>query len=320
MAFLTEYSYGQLIERIEIENIERIDKQFFKTNIFDNDYLFYFFNQFDLKKLFTEKIILSENKTYTLVFKKVPVRKDNKNYVIAIKGNVKYHKNSECTALNKGFKNFYMPEVVVRLEQKDPEKHERLVKDIREWFEKNNYTVSRYELGEINDKILTKDFNSTFPEKYGIESISISQSDKNQFKWYIEKRSTGTVGTDLSFDYNAFIIRISELLKQREVLCSSRTMKSLARYDFLKNKDDVEISEYISKSIHKGYLIDVSDVFIDNYGIDKLKAFWGQHILLKREASNLLSKYFKWTYNYNGEAFDEVFLEDFQLKACHLCY
>ena len=54
MAFLTEFSYKQLIERIEVENVQRIDKQFFIKNIFDNEYLFYFFNQFELKRLFKE--------------------------------------------------------------------------------------------------------------------------------------------------------------------------------------------------------------------------------------------------------------------------
>ena len=55
MAYLTESSYRQLIERVEIKNVERIDRQFFTTNIFYNEYLFYFFNQFELKRLFKEK-------------------------------------------------------------------------------------------------------------------------------------------------------------------------------------------------------------------------------------------------------------------------
>lgn len=320
MAFLTDYSYRQLIERIEIENLERIDQQFFKTNIFDNDYLYYLFNQLDLKKLFAEKIILSRNKAFVLTHKEVPERKDNQAYVLEIKGNVKYHKDNKCKALNRGFKNFHMPETVVQLAQENSEKHEKLVKEIRFWFEKNNYTVYRYETGEIDDKILTTDFNKTFPKKFEIEPILISQSDKNQFKWYAERKSKGKVETEISFEYNEFIIKIAELLKRRDFICNSKTMQNLSKYDFLVERDNLYISNYIKERIEKGYLKNVSEIFIENYGFKRLKEFWNKHRRLKREAFNLLSDYFKWTYNYKQKTFDEIFLEDFNLKACNLCY
>jgi hypothetical protein len=320
MAYLTEYSYYQLIERIEIENLDRIDKQFFRKNIFDNEYLFYLFNQLELKRLFKEKIIISDDKAYMLAYRNVPKRKDNLNYVLEIKGNVKYHKDENCTALNKGFKNFFIPEPVVRLENENPEKHREVVSEIRQWFERNNYTVERYESGEINDKILTRDFNNTFPQKYGIDPISISQSETNQFQWYIAKKTLGKRGTQESFDYNNFIGKIAEILRAREVICDGRTMSNLSRYDFLVNRSDEEIKDSIDRSINEGYLKNVSEVFIDNYTIAKLKKFWQKHRELKSEAFNLLIEYFKWSYNYEGTTFDEVFLEDFNLKACNLCY
>ena len=320
MAFLTEYSYRQLIERVEIENLDRIDQQFFKTNIYDNDYLYYLFNQLELKKLFAEKILLSEDKAYAITHKEVPERKDNQTYVLEIKGNVKYHKNNQCEALNRGFKNFYMPEPVVNLAREDSDKHDNIVKEIRQWFKKNNYTVPRYEAGEINDKILTVDFNNTFPEKYNIEPIFISQSDENPFQWYIEKKSKGNVETKKSFDHDKFIIGIAELLKKRDFICNSRTLQNLSKYDFLVNRDNLDISKYITESIEEGYLKNVSDVFINNYGLEKLKDFWNKHRKLKREAFKLLSNYLKWTYNYEKKTFNEILLDDFNLKACNLCY
>ncbi|MBL4745871.1 MAG: hypothetical protein JKY08_05845 [Flavobacteriaceae bacterium] len=320
MAFLTDYSYRQLIERVEIKNLDRIDQQFFKKNIYDNDYLYYFFNQLDLKKLFAEKIILSDDNTFVLVHKEVAERKDNTTYVLEIKGKVKYHKDNQCVALNRGFKNFYMPEPIAILAIEDSVKHEKIVGEIRQWFEKNNYTVQRYEAGEINDKILTADFNNTFPKKFDIEPILISQSDKSQFQWYIEKKSKGNVGIEESFDHNEFIIKIAELLKKRDFICNSRTMQSLSKYDFLVIRDNVDILNYINESLYKGYLRNVSDVFIDNYGIERLKEFWSKHRELKIDAFNLLSVYFKWTYNFKEKTFDEIYLEDFNLKACNLCY
>lgn len=242
MAFLTDYSYRQLIERIKIESIDRIDKQFFKTNIYDNDYLFYFFNQFDLKKLFAEKIILSKNKAFTLVYKEVPKRVDNQTYVLEIKGNVKYHKDNQCDALNRGFKNFHMPEPILYLKDDGSGKRDKIIEDIRQWFKINNYTVKRYEAGEINDRILTADFNDLFPKKYGIEPIPVSQSDKGQFRWYVEKKSKGNIETQKSFNRDEFLISIVELIEKRDFICNSRTMQNLSRYDFLVIREDKDIS------------------------------------------------------------------------------
>ena len=145
MAFLTDYSYRQLFDRVEIQGLKRIDQQFFKTNLYDNEYLYYLFNQLDLKRLFTEKILLSNDKRYVTAYKKVPERKDNGKYVLEIKGNVKYHKDSKCEALYRGFKNFNMPESIIRYQQKNATDYNALVDDIRQWFNKNNYTIKRYE-------------------------------------------------------------------------------------------------------------------------------------------------------------------------------
>lgn len=320
MAYLTEYSYRQLIERIEIENVDRIDKQFFKTNIYNNDMLFYFFNQFELKKLFKEKLVLSDDKSYVLAYKDVPEREDNLDYIIELRGKVKYHIDNTCDALNSGFKNFFMPEPIVRTASTSPELYRTLVKEIRKWFELNNYTVKRYLEGEINDHILTTNFNRTFPDKYNIEKITISQSDKSQYKWYVEKKTTGNIGTELVFDYKFFLNRITELLLRREELCNGIALKNLSRYDFLNKRTDVEIKEILDEKIMSNILRGVSSSFTKNYGIENLRKFWEMHSKMKIEAFNLLSEYFKWTYNFKEKSFDVVFLKDFNLEECNLCF
>jgi hypothetical protein len=320
MAFLTEYSYRQLINRIQIKDIERIDKDFFKTNIFDNDYLFYFFNQFELKKLLAEKILLSGEKRNILVYQEVPERVDDLSFVLSIRGNIKYHKDRNCEALYKGFKNFFIPEPIVRLEETNPIKHKELVTEIRNWFKLKDYTVERYEKGKINDNVLTKDFNETFPEKFNISKITISQSEKGQFNWYVEKKTKGIKKTEKSFEYDLFLNKIIELIKRRDYLCNSKTMQNISRYDFLINKNNQVVIDYIEESIQKGYLKDVSTEFIKNYGIENLKKFWTSHLNLKKEAMGLLSDFFKWTYSYGNNTFDVIFLEDYNLRPCRLCF
>lgn len=320
MAFLTGYSYKQLIQRVEIEDVDKIDKQFFKTNIYDNDYLYYFFNQLELKKIFAEKVLLSGDERFVPVYKKVPERADNLNYIMSIKGKVKYHKDGNCEALHKGFRNFFIPESIVRLEKENPNRHKRLVEEIRNWFKIKNYTVERYELGEINDRILTRDFNSTFADKSDVDKIIISQSDKGQFQWYVEKKTKEIKHTKKSFNHNIFLEKISELIKQRDYTCNSKTLQNLSKYDYLVRRDNEAIVSYINESIEKGYLREVSYSFIDNFKIERLKEFWSFHLSLKGEAMQLLSDFFKWTYNYNSSTFEEIFLEDYNLKACSLCY
>ncbi|MEW5676441.1 hypothetical protein ABGT15_09015 [Flavobacterium enshiense] len=321
MAYLTEYSFRQLVKTTEIKDLDRINLQFFISNIYENSYLFYFFNQFELKTLFKEKLILSSDKNYILTYREVPVRNDDLNYVIKIKGKVKYHFDKGCEALNRGFKNFFIPEAVVRLKNHDIEKHRLIVDDIRNWFITNNLTIERYEGGEINSLTITKMYNSYFPDKYNIEPISISQSDneQNNFQWYIAKKTNNVEIEKTTFDYDIFLKNIIELIKKREYLCNSRTMQNLSRYDYLLGQNDDDIIKIINTNIEKGILNEVSPNFIDNYGLSSLKEFWGKHKKLKQEAYSELSEYFKWTYNLKEKQFDNLYLESFNLEACSLC-
>lgn len=321
MAYLTEYSFNQLIQNVEVPEVDRIDKYFFKKNIFDNDYLYYFFNQFELKNLFKEKLLVGGNESnFKMVYQEVPKRVDRSNYVLKIEGNVKYHKNNSCKALNYGFKNFFIPEPIAILREDEPDKHEKLVNEIREWFEQNNYTVQRYIDEEINDRSLTLAFNKKFPTEFEIEPITISANEKNQFQWYIEKKSSGNREIENSFDNNKFLQEIGNLIYERDELCNSYTMKNLSRYDFLINRENNEIEEYLISAIEKGYLKNVEEVFLENYGLPRLKEFWDKHRNLKSKALNLLSDFYKWTYNFNENSFDEVFLETYNLKPCRQCY
>lgn len=321
MAYLTEYSFNQLVNKTIVKDIDRIDLQFFTSNIYENQYLFYFFNQFELKKIFREKIILSGNDEYILTYKEVPERKDNLDYVIELKGKVKYHNDLNCVALNRGFRNFFIPEKVVELKLVDSEKHEKIVEEIRNWFVINNITIERFEKGDIDSFYITKLYNSYFPDKYNIEPILISQKndEQNNFQWYVSKKSENVTLEKTSFDYNIFLDSIIELIKRRDYLCNSKTMQNLSKYDYLINSNDLEILNIINTNIENGILKEVNVNFINNYGLSNLKEFWRKHKKLKLEAYSEISEYFKWTYNFKEKQFDYLYLESFNLEACTLC-
>jgi len=54
-------------------------------------------------------------------------------------------------------------------------------------------------------------------------------------------------------------------------------MLNLSKYDFLVNRGNLDIEKYIKEGIEKGYLKNVSEEFIDNYGFERLKEFWNKH-------------------------------------------
>ena len=315
MAYLTNFSFNKLIEMTEVENIDRIDLQFFTTNIFDNEYLFYFFNQFELKKLFRSKILLSDDKTFILTYKEVPERIDNYSFILPVKGQVKYHMKLDCEALNRGFKNFFMPEVIVRLQETEAEKHKKIVDEIRNWFNQNNYTIQRYENQEINSLEITKNYNSYFPNKYDIEAIMISDSEKleNNFQWYISKK-TDNIEIKIDFNYDDFLDKMILLIKTRHILCDTLEKDNLSRFDYMLKMADADINVEISSGILSNF-----SFCIKKMGLVKLKEFWTNHINLKNEAMIILNEYFKWTYNFKEKQFDTIYLESFNLAKCRMC-
>ncbi|RVU91544.1 hypothetical protein EH230_11890 [Flavobacterium columnare] len=321
MAYLTASSFNQLVNNTEIKNLDRIDLQFFISNIIDKQQLFYFFNQFDLKKIFKEKLILSGDDSYGLYYKEVPERKDNLNYVLKLKGKVKYHKSKECEALNRGFKNFFMPPEIVKLKNTNESKHNIIVNEIREWFNANNFTIERYENGEINSNTITRLYNDYFPEKFGLQRISTSQSnnESNDFQWYVNKKSENIQLDKSYFDYNEFLKNIEDLIIKREYLCNSKTMQNLSRYDYLFESNVNDITAVISSRIESSILKEVDVNFINNYGVNRLKDFWKKHRELRLKAYSELSEYFKWNYKLKEKNFDVVYLEDFNLECCILC-
>lgn len=253
---------------------------------------------------------------FIVTYNTVQTRIDEYNYILPVKGQVKYHMSLECEALNRGFKNFFMPPSIIQLKTTDHEKHKIIVTDIRNWFIKNDYTVERYEDQKINSLEITKNFNSYFPSKYNIEKIVISSKPENDFQWYVSKK-TDNVKLSSKFEYDAFLSRTSVLIQKRHLLCDTLAKDNLSRYDYLINKSDGEIIEIVTQQIDSGRLQDVSH--INTLTLPNLKKFWLQHIELKKEAMREINDYFKWTYNFEEKDFDTIYLESFNLAQCRIC-
>ena len=154
-----------------------------------------------------------------------------------------------------------------------------------------------------------------------MKEIVISQSENNQFNWYKGKKPSGNRHLQNGFfDYDKFIINISNLLKQRYELCTGYAWESISKHDYLHKKSDHEIMKILYMKQNDGKLGNVKESFITKIGVNKIKTFLIKHRQLKEQAIQGLSDYFKWTYNFKQDSFSEVFLEDFNLKPCMMCY
>lgn len=323
MAYITHYTYLHLINSIDFKKEKfYVDLDYFKKHIINNDQLYFFFNQFDLKKLIKEKMMLNDKDDKKILhYRKVPSKIDRYEYIFKVEGKSKYHLDKHCLSLNKGFKNFNIPEPISNLKESDPKRHKQLVDSIRSWFLEKKYTIEKYEFGEINNEKLSISFNNDFAKKHGVDNILISSGkDENQFQWYNSK-DLSYIMEIKEFNYDDFLQDIDELIRRRYLLCKGITLSRLSKYDYLvvTDKTNKQIEEFILEKINNKKLKDVHPDFFKNYDIEKLKKFWKEYSELKFEAYKLLLGYIKWTYGYNDKNFDKIILENFNLECCHFC-
>lgn len=316
LVYITESSYKQLVRKSDINSFD-IDKvKVIFNQIYDNWRLYKMFNKSDFKFLYKSYLLLS-GESESVFYKEVEERKDDYGYIFELKGKLKYHLNPNCERLNNGFRNFIMPEPIATIT--DQNRKNELVNEIRNWFKLNNYTVERFIKEEINNKILTEAFNNYFPAKFNIERIIISQSDPNQFKWYIEKKSE-SVSLEYQFSQESFNKNIDLIISERNKLCKiSKPLYNLSKYDFLLFKEEDEILDMLSKSIGDGYLIEVSMDYIKQMGLQNLMIFWKLHIELKQRAKQELDKLLKWKFNLSKLGLHNIQLENFNFECCVIC-
>ena len=316
LVYLTESSYRQLVntsdtKTFDLENIKVIFNQ-----IYDNWKFYKMFNKNDFKFLYKSYLLISGD-SESVFYKQVEDRKDDLGYILELKGKLKYHLNPNCMRLNSGFRNFFVPEPIAIIA--DENKRKELVNEIRNWFKINNYTVSRYNNGEITDKTLTEAFNNFFPSKFSIEKIVISQSDNNQFKWYIEK-TTNAVKVEYEYNMDNFIRSVNTIISERNKLCkTSNPLYNLSKYDYLHSKLHDQINSVLNESINKGFLKEVTKDYLEQMGIENLITFWKQHIEIKNRARKEFLELLKWKFNLGELGLKNIILEDFNFECCIIC-
>ena len=296
MAHLTNYTFSKLCRKLNIN--EEIDLELFLNKVFNDPKVFRIFNKFEVKYLFNYKQLLEDfegfSKTY---FEEVSEREDTKRLVFEKGGKLKYHLNNECELINNNFIDFNIPSEITNL-------GDNIVEEYREWFKSKGYAEAYFN-HQLDVSKLVFDYNLKFPKLYNLPVLN------EGYKLITKISNSSNKETEDIFDYKTFLKKIEHLCRKHENIFSCQTTRILSKFDHLSNKSDAEIKLKISELL--------SDQFIDNYGIDKLKNLFKEAKSLKYEIMTEILNYFKFTYKLKEKNFESITLEKFGLICCGGC-
>ncbi|WP_420150240.1 hypothetical protein [Spirosoma sp.] len=297
MAFLTKYNLSQLSQKLEI-NVD-VSLEMFLQHIYNDPEIYSILNKREVEYLFKYKMLLEDEETFAIeYYNEVPEKEDTKSYVFNKGGKMKYHLSPSCKLITKDYLDFNIPDEIKSI-------GDAAVQEYREWFNSNKFG-DRFRSKEIDKNTIIALFNTKYPKKYGINPI-----EDNSNLLVIEQPNSTIRTVAHSYDSEKNKRELNKLKYdwQRNFPC--RVTKTMAKFKHLLTKTDDEIKAKISELF--------SSVFIENYGMEKLK----YKFQLSKELTNgiitLILDHIKWTYDINDKRFDNKTLEKFGLECCLSC-
>lgn len=296
MAYLTKYTFGKLCKKIEVNR--KITLELFVNEIYNNPRIYNVFNKFEVKYLFIYKLLLEDSEKFQKTYyEEVPERIDTKSKVFEKSGKLKYHLFDNCKLIFNNYLDFNIPPEITELGYE-------AVEEFRNWFKSQGYAEAFYN-NQLDVSKVVFDYNVKYPSKYKVPVLN------ENYQLITELANTNDIQVNESFDYDSFLVKIEHLLNMYDNRFSCKNTRILSKFDYLINKSDTEIKEKVSELF--------SDVFIENYGINKLKDLFIDSKNIKYDLISNLLDYFKWTYNLVDKNFEVITLESFGLECCGRC-
>ena len=202
-----------------------------------------------------------------------------------------------CGFINKDFIDFTIPEDL-------KEKGDEAVEEYRNWFKLMAFAEQFYS-NTLDISKMVFAYNSKFPKKYNVKPLN------EGYKLVEQKPNSNHLENEDEFNYDAFLIKIEDLLYQYNYEFQSKVLRILSKFDYLLKKSDLEINEKVSELF--------SVEFIKNYGMKNLKDKLVLSRNIKKELMQSLINYFKWTYNLSEKDFANLTLDNFGLECCGNC-
>jgi hypothetical protein len=305
MPIITNSTFGQLVNSSagKISREKYVDDlTFFLQNVIKNKLLYYIFNFYERKKLFTAKYLLENEKEFINEFyRALEARSDNKTYVYSKGGKYKYHLYENCKSVSSEYIDFIIPDDIRLL-------GDEAVNYFRKWFDdrgyKNMYLQARNR-DAINAKIQVA-YNSVFPKLFKLNKVNV------EYNFIRERTNSGNTKIAPNFDLVLNKNELNNLIEERKKLIGDNLIRmKMANYDFLLNKDDTFISEYLLRKFEH----DICSL----YGLRNIKKFWQKHLAIKQKVYDNLIEFFKWTYNFKEKNYDEIDLEKLGFECCKVC-
>jgi hypothetical protein len=296
MAHLTNYTYGKLCRQLEIN--QEIDLDLFLKEVYNNPKIYSIFNKLEINYLFIYKQLLDDSEKFQKVYyQKVPERQDTKRMVFEKAGKLKYHLDNKCQLINNNFIDFNIPPEITNL-------GDNFVQEYRDWFKANGYAEAYFN-NQLDVTKVVFDYNMKFPPKYNISVLN------ENYKLITDIKNSNDKQIEETFEYDTFLANLEHLVKKHENTFSCKTTRILSKFDYLSDKSDADIKAKISELF--------SDVFIENYGMDRLKTLFKQAKSIKYDILKNLLDFFKWTFKLKDKNFDIITLENFGLVCCGGC-
>jgi hypothetical protein len=296
MAHLTNYTFSRLCRKLNVN--QDINLDLFLKEVFNNQDVFKIFNKIEVNFLFIYRQILEDAENFQInYYQEVPERIDSKRMVFEKAGKLKYHTNINCQFINKNFLDFNIPEDIINL-------GDEVVEEYRSWFKLKGY-ADAYFSNQLDISKVVFDYNMKFPPKYQIPILN------ENYKLITEILNSNDISIEDNFDYETFLANLDNLIKKHQNIFSCKTTRTISKFDYLLEKSKSEIEEKISEIF--------SDVFIENYGLERLKSLFRQSKSVKKDIMSNILNYFKWNYKLKDKNFDNITLEQFGLICCEGC-
>lgn len=222
---------------------------------------------------------------------------DMLQYVFENPGAYKYHLFESCTYLNNGFNNYKVPDEVRY-------KGVELVNEYRNWFLKNGFDKVEGDESEIIAKITFK-YNTSFATLHRLPILS------GDYKLIINlKNSTYEISKKY---YNLIDVQntIKKYVKDYKARFNNRTIFNLMDISYFERAPKYIIEQKVNEL--------TSDVFIKNYGYEKLMNDFREANRIKYIIMNELKLYINFRCNFKSNDFSKEVLESYGLVCCKSC-
>lgn len=302
MAFLTNYNFSKLAQKLKIDS--EISIELFTEHIFNDREIFYILNKREIAYLFSYKMLASNEKDFFITyFKHIPEAIDDKKRVFTKGGKVKYHLNLDCKSFSNDYVDFRIPQDIVdiSIQRNAP----GIIEEYRGWFIKNGFK-EKYLKGEIDKEYIVRQFNLIYPKKYLLEEL---EENSNTLVIEAENSKHGLIKSE--FDVDKFKLDLEEAKRQWQNSFQCKNSRIIGKWKHLESKTDKEIEQVMSDVF--------SPLFVSNFGIAKFKEYFKLSKTHTYKITALLLEYLKWTYNLKDKKFDKVTLEQFGLECCYYC-